>query len=331
MSDWLLFPVLFVALLTGLFAILVTYRLNKKYRLNYLSTYLYFQIFLASYGVYGLAGQIVVKKILQEDGAALLTVVTIGHFFSFLGIPLLILGWYMFLRLCREIIEKKLSRALTMGYFFALIPIYLAYGVFILILNLSSLRETQYEFFSSALAVLFIAAEALIYFFALLQLLGEARYIPDGTKRKALRNFALLNLFFFGASFIFALTAALTPEPFFISLSLLAFFVRNVPPVLYWRSYLQKHSPPPVLERTDMRSLRQFFEEFKITKREEEVIQQLCEGKTNKEISQTLFISLQTVKDHVYNIYQKTNVRNRVQLINLIQGYGSEKQEMASR
>jgi len=44
----------------------------------------------------------------------------------------------------------------------------------------------------------------------------------------------------------------------------------------------------------------------------------------NKEISDTLFISLQTVKDHIYRIFQKTDVKNRVQLINLIQSYKSE-------
>jgi len=55
-----------------------------------------------------------------------------------------------------------------------------------------------------------------------------------------------------------------------------------------------------------------------ISKREEEVIQQICEGKSNKEISEALFISLQTVKDHVYRIFIKTGIKNRVQLTNLI-------------
>ena len=70
--------------------------------------------------------------------------------------------------------------------------------------------------------------------------------------------------------------------------------------------------------------MMRFLEDYKISKREEEVIQHLCAGRTNKEISKALFISLQTVKDHIYRIYQKTDVRNRVQLINLIQSYKSE-------
>lgn len=84
---------------------------------------------------------------------------------------------------------------------------------------------------------------------------------------------------------------------------------------------MKKYSIAPAIQKTDEPTWNQFLQEFKISKREEEVIQQLCEGKTNKEISDALFISLQTVKDHVYRIYQKTDVRNRVQLINLIQSY----------
>ncbi|QXE18900.1 response regulator transcription factor [Clostridium sp. 001] len=41
-------------------------------------------------------------------------------------------------------------------------------------------------------------------------------------------------------------------------------------------------------------------------------------GLSNKEIGNKLFISPNTVKNHVYNIYKKVNVKNKVELINLI-------------
>jgi DNA-binding CsgD family transcriptional regulator len=56
---------------------------------------------------------------------------------------------------------------------------------------------------------------------------------------------------------------------------------------------------------------------FAISKRELEVIQLICRGLTNQEIADTLFISLKTVKDHNYHIFQKTGVRNRVELVQL--------------
>lgn len=56
-----------------------------------------------------------------------------------------------------------------------------------------------------------------------------------------------------------------------------------------------------------------------ISQREKEVIQLIVEGKTNKEIDQELFISSHTVKNHIYNIYQKLHVKNRFQLISILQ------------
>lgn len=60
---------------------------------------------------------------------------------------------------------------------------------------------------------------------------------------------------------------------------------------------------------------------YQITKREMEVIELVCRGKTNKEIADALFISIETVKDHNYKIFQKTGVKNRIQLVNLINSF----------
>jgi len=45
-----------------------------------------------------------------------------------------------------------------------------------------------------------------------------------------------------------------------------------------------------------------------------EIVALLLEGKTNKEIGEQLFISSNTVKTHVKNIYGKLNISNRIQL-----------------
>jgi len=57
---------------------------------------------------------------------------------------------------------------------------------------------------------------------------------------------------------------------------------------------------------------------YQITKREMEVIDLICLGKTNKEIADQLFISVDTVKDHNYKIFQKTSVKNRTQLVKFV-------------
>lgn len=58
-------------------------------------------------------------------------------------------------------------------------------------------------------------------------------------------------------------------------------------------------------------------EEFMLTEREGEIAALLIRGLTYKMIGQELFVSENTVKTHVKNIYSKTGVQNRAELINL--------------
>ena len=53
-----------------------------------------------------------------------------------------------------------------------------------------------------------------------------------------------------------------------------------------------------------------------LTEREQEVLNLLSVGHSNKDVAETMSISLSTVKSHVYNIYQKLHVNSRVEAIN---------------
>lgn len=53
----------------------------------------------------------------------------------------------------------------------------------------------------------------------------------------------------------------------------------------------------------------------KLTRREQEVLQRIIAGQSNKEIAQKISVELATVKWHVRQIYSKLQVRNRVQAI----------------
>jgi len=50
-----------------------------------------------------------------------------------------------------------------------------------------------------------------------------------------------------------------------------------------------------------------------LTAREEEVLLLIASGATNEEIAEQLYISTHTVKSHVYRIFQKIEVPNRLQ------------------
>jgi ATP/maltotriose-dependent transcriptional regulator MalT len=52
-----------------------------------------------------------------------------------------------------------------------------------------------------------------------------------------------------------------------------------------------------------------------LSAREIEVLALIAEGKSNQEISTHLYLALNTVKRHAYNIYTKLEVRKRTQAV----------------
>ena len=66
---------------------------------------------------------------------------------------------------------------------------------------------------------------------------------------------------------------------------------------------------------------------YNITRREREIVALACAGKTNQEIADVLYISLQTVKDHLRSVFRKSKVRNRVELCNLFGSSGENEIE----
>jgi len=64
-----------------------------------------------------------------------------------------------------------------------------------------------------------------------------------------------------------------------------------------------------------VREPRQDEEEVQFTRREKEILQLICDGLTNKEIADRLFISERTVVGHKSNLLSKTNCKSSVGLL----------------
>src|SRR5690606_18825370 len=97
--------------------------------------------------------------------------------------------------------------------------------------------------------------------------------------------------------------------------------------------FIKVNSKEPATEN-DLASKIDFVEfcnQYEISKREAEIILEICSGKTNQAIAEKLFITLQTVKDHNYRIYSKTQVKSRVQLSNLVSKKTEGKERFKSR
>lgn len=110
----------------------------------------------------------------------------------------------------------------------------------------------------------------------------------------------------------------------FVMIDLLLSFIRlsTLPIYYFWFSliilvYLFNyflHIPEAAGTSLD----RQKLNRYHITDREREIIVLIQEGLTSKEISARLRISTSTVNNHISNIYSKTDVSSRIDLLNLL-------------
>ena len=88
-----------------------------------------------------------------------------------------------------------------------------------------------------------------------------------------------------------------------------------------FRLYIQEKTNPlvyllifeeTVSNKLDMNGIRQ---QFKLTRREADILRRVIDGLKNTEIAEELEIVEQTVKDHLSNIYMKTASENRMALM----------------
>lgn len=60
------------------------------------------------------------------------------------------------------------------------------------------------------------------------------------------------------------------------------------------------------------------FNTYNLSKREQEVFAYISKGLTNSEIAEAIFLSKNTIKTHIQNIYSKLDVKNRIQALKKI-------------
>jgi len=165
------------------------------------------------------------------------------------------------------------------------------------------------------LIALDIAASAAILFCSISPWIF-ARILRNHKKRTLIKWFLAL----YGLSYGVMLTTALFKQSiysiFYFS-SGVCFLMLNLLPLIFLKRLLDKVE---IQENLNISGgeYDQIYSEYGITNREKEIIQLIFSGKSNKEIGEILYISVKTVKYHVYNIYRKLKIKNRIELINLV-------------
>lgn len=82
-----------------------------------------------------------------------------------------------------------------------------------------------------------------------------------------------------------------------------------------WAGQRLTRSKTKVILQTDFSFNESECNRLGISKRELEVLQLMSEGFSNQEIAEKLFVSLNTVKTHISNLFLKLEVKRRTQAI----------------
>lgn len=287
-------------------SILLVTKLLEEYPLPFLKSLFYHNLFISAFGFYGIWGQFIIVALagsrLDPELYSTISVISL-----LLGLPFLVFGWMMLIRFAAEASELKTGR------FFTLLFLVVNFGV-IAALGLA-LREMEFNDALPLFRYYYIGA-ALNY-----ALISSFTLLRGNSASPGAKDRFIMALFVSGGVMAQVLVLLLIPHSAWMALAFVFLLFATITLISLWLSY-----------RTDLRPVRQtepmplpdgiedFIRRHEISPREAEIITEICNGLSNQEIADKLFISLQTVKDHTSRIYMKTNVRNRMQLMAMVRG-----------
>jgi DNA-binding CsgD family transcriptional regulator len=294
-------------------SVLVSRQLVSTYASEFLRQHFYYLAAFHAFAFYGLWGQILTRGLLaalDTDAAAVEAVV---GFLPVLGVPFLFVSWFMLVSMACSMFGQAFKPKWHSLH--AVVFVLLLLSSWFAVSLLQAEPDSRFLSLGFVEALTMIGLE-LIYYSSFLVLVWRAGAAAEGDKRRILRSFAALLTGGFIARSLLA--AVVLVDVRLGAVALLAVHASNLPALLYLRANGDRVFPPVKAETATKLGMDHVFEKYGVTKREQQVVQKICLGKTNKQIADELFISLQTVKDHTHRIYSKIGVNSRMQLVQMM-------------
>jgi DNA-binding CsgD family transcriptional regulator len=91
----------------------------------------------------------------------------------------------------------------------------------------------------------------------------------------------------------------------------------NIPPLVWFIVRSRKIQGTSFQMPDKPEGLNTWLDSRNISPREREIFYLILQGKNNRLIEKELFISKRTVESHIYNIYKKLGIKNRIQLVRI--------------
>ncbi|MFC2135242.1 response regulator transcription factor [Bacteroidota bacterium] len=107
-------------------------------------------------------------------------------------------------------------------------------------------------------------------------------------------------------------------------LIIVVFYLALLLPSIFLLKYFNSQMNKTSLTAYSKEKINNFLRGYEFTNREIDVITLILDGKSNQQIADELFISLQTVKNYLSRIYKKLNLKSRLELVNYINNYDKD-------
>ncbi len=298
-----------VSAASSVIGIMVAYQLYQTHQKPVLQVLLYQQIFLISFFVYGIWGNIALHEILADLSISAELNKKLSIFIPVLGIPFLVISWFMLLRF--SIILNGLKESITFPLVYFPLLFFMVIGFSVLVQKDIIKVESKPDLFIIKALVVLNFINHLLF---IIPFTFTKKNRPLSREIRFLKKHAILYvsgvLIYSVVLWFYNILGA-----FSICFSILLLFAVSISiPV-----FLKLSEKTQIKSGTSKSiSFIEFCKSYEISNREAEIVLEICTGKTNKAISEKLFITLQTVKDHNYRIYSKLGVKSRIQLTNLV-------------
>jgi len=227
------------------------------------------------------------------------------------------------IRIISGILERPASPLLVRCYLAGATVLIAGYGLKWLVPEKGSLWKVHYEVYDS-----FVVVFLILEIFLLARLWRKSAGVADAVRARLGRSFAAFYVARYLIIPLFLLVPTIVRAFFFI------LFLNFVPAVWIWiffRAYEKRlgltAAGRPAVGAAELETVCRTFD---VSKRERDILALILAGKSNRDIERELFISYHTVKNHVYNLFQKLGVKNRFELARLVENRAREAGERAA-
>jgi DNA-binding CsgD family transcriptional regulator len=294
-----------LVLIAGI-AVAFAYDLQKKYPFKYLSDFFYYLIAISFYWFTVLIVPDLLVSILGGEFEARSE--TVIWLFVLFSEPCILIALYLFIALFIHLRQERIPGWVKVTFLVAASTFGIGLG-FAVKFSLDSTNHEIVRYFYLIMRAFSLCLRLTAIAYAFLGALKSA----DKLKRKLT---LILCVYYFTVFVIYSVFFEYIPmsEDVLLYLNPSIYLFINFPPLFIFGKYAKMIFKDRLIAQEDRVNFDRIFHKYGLSKREQEIFILMLEGKSNKEIGETLFISVKTVKNHIYNIFQKLGVNSRIKL-----------------